>query len=228
MHTWTHPGEGSLRLQRRPTPSWLLALMAVLLALPLAVIIAAPASAHTKLLTSSPAMMQSLTAPPTQVTLTFNEEPRSVTSVKAQNTNGPLVATGDPVLKGSTITVSWPQDQAPGIYRLAYLIVSDDGDPVEGYLVFSYLAAAPVASAPSASTSQVAAAPVASAPPASTSLAATQTAVVSTAPEMGRIWIVGVVIVGLAALALLLQTRRRQPSVELLDAVALDRETTEV
>lgn len=211
MHTWTHPGERSLRLQRRPTPSWLLALMAVLLALPLAVVIAAPASAHTKLLTSSPANAAALPAPPTQVTLTFNEAPRSVTSVKAQNTDGPLVATGDPVLNGSTITVSWPQDQAPGLYRLVYLIVSDDGDPVEGTLLFSY-SAAPAA-------------------PATTSLVAAEThvpPVVSTAPEMGRIWMVGVVIVGLAALALLMQTRRRRPSSELLDAAALDRETTEV
>ena len=89
--------------------------------------------------------------------------------------------------------------------------MSDDGDPVEGTLLFSY-SAAPVA-------------------PATTGLVAAETPappVVSTAPEMGRIWIVGVVIVGLAALALLLQTRRRRPSSELLDAAALDRETTEV
>jgi hypothetical protein len=42
---------------------------------------------------------------------------------------------------------------------------------------------------------------------------------------MGKIWILGVVIVALAALALLLQTRRRRPLVDLADEPLGERET---
>jgi hypothetical protein len=94
--------------------------------------------------------------------------------------------------------------------------VSDDGDPVEGTLLFSYAAAD---SAPSA-------APVSTTAPVVT--ASTPAAAVDPGATMSRIWILGVAIVGLAALALLLQTRRRRPDIELLDESTRDRETTEV
>ena len=135
----------------RTTPRWLLALIAVLVAVPLTVLVAGPASAHTKLVSSNPAEGEALPTAPKQIVLTFNEVPASVTSVKAQDTNGPLVALGDPVQNGATVTVSWPQDQAPGLFRLVYVLVSDDGDPVEGTLLFSYAAAGSGSSAGSGS-----------------------------------------------------------------------------
>ena len=199
MNARTRTSERAPRLQRRPTPAWLLALMAVLLALPLAVVIAGPAAAHTKVVSSSPANGSSLTSTPTEVSLTFDEVPQSITSVRAQSSDGPLVAVGEPVLNDKTVTVSWPQGQAPGLYRLVCVLVSDDGDPVEETVIFSY-----------SSTGVTVAAPV----PA-----------VDAESTMGKIWILGVVIVALAALALLLQTRRRRPLVDLADEPLIERET---
>jgi methionine-rich copper-binding protein CopC len=176
----------------RTTPRWLLALIAVLVAVPLTVLVAGPASAHTKLVSSNPAEGTALPTAPQQIVLTFNEVPASVTSVRAQDTNGPLVALGDPVLNGATVTVTWPQDQAPGLFRLVYVLVSDDGDPVEGTLLFSYAAAGSGSSAGTGSTGPTATA-----------------AVVDTGSTMWRAWLVGVVIVVLAALAVLRVSRRR-------------------
>ena len=176
----------------RPTPHWLLALIAVLLAIPISVLVAGPASAHTKLVSSNPAEGAALPTAPQQIVLTFNEVPASVTSVRAQDTNGPLVALGDPVQNGATVTVSWPQDQAPGLFRLVYVLVSDDGDPVEGTLLFSYAASASGSSAATGSSGT-----------------ATAPAVVDTGSTMWRAWLVGVGLVVLAALAVLLVSRRR-------------------
>jgi methionine-rich copper-binding protein CopC len=175
----------------RTTPRWLLALIAVLVAVPLTVLVAGPASAHTKLVSSNPAEGAALPTAPKQIVLTFNEVPESVTSVRAQDTNGPLVALGDPVQDGATITVSWPQDQAPGLFRLVYVLVSDDGDPVEGTLLFSY-AAAGSASGTGGDSS-----------------AAAVSTTVGTGSTMWRAWLVGVGLVVLAALAVLVVSRRR-------------------
>jgi methionine-rich copper-binding protein CopC len=177
---------------RRRTPRWFLALVAALLAIPLAVATAGPVAAHTKLVSSNPAEGAALDAAPTQVVLTFNEAPKAVTSVKAQDTNGPLVALGDPVLDGTTVRVSWPQDQAPGLFRLVYVLVSDDGDPVEGTLLFSYAGG------------------TGSSPAATASTAVPALAAVDTGSTMGRAWLAGVALLVLAALAVLVMSRRRR------------------
>jgi methionine-rich copper-binding protein CopC len=166
--------------------------VAALLAIPLAVATAGPVAAHTKLVSSNPAEGAALDAAPAQVVLTFNEAPKAVTSVKAQDTNGPLVALGDPVLDGTTVRVSWPQDQAPGLFRLVYVLVSDDGDPVEGTLLFSYAGG------------------TGSSPAATASTAVPTVAAVDTGSTMGRAWLVGVALLVLAALAVLVMSRRRR------------------
>jgi copper resistance protein C len=246
VHTWNPAGVDARlaeapRTPRHPRRPWLLGLLAVLLSLPLAVLAAGPASAHTKLVSSNPANAAALVGPPTQIVLTFNEEPKSVTSVRAQSTDGPLVALGEPVLDGKTVTVSWPQDQAPGLFRLVYVLVSDDGDPVEGPLLFSYAAAPASSPAPAASTAASTAASSAAVPaPVVSSSGVVSSGVSNAAPAVtqpesatGRAWIVGVALVALAALTLLWRTRRHTPAVDLrteagTSAPLPDREPTEV
>jgi methionine-rich copper-binding protein CopC len=117
--------------------SIVLALLSALVSIPLLLLNVGPASAHTKLVSSSPAEGAALTGAPTQVVLDFDEVP-VVKTVRAQSTDGTLVALGTPVQSGAHVTVSWPTGTAPGLYRLVYSLVSDDGDPVEGTLLFSY------------------------------------------------------------------------------------------
>ena len=93
---------------------------------------------------------------------------------------------------GATVTVSWPQDQAPGLFRLVYVLISDDGDPVEGTLLFSYAATGSGGAAATGSSS-----------------AAVTTAAVDTGSTMWRAWLVGVGLVVLAAIAVLVLSRRR-------------------
>lgn len=194
--TWDQPARGRC----------LCLAVATLLALLVALVVAGPASAHTQLVDSNPKQGAALDAAPTQIVLTFNEVPASVVSVKAQSTNdGPLVALGDPVLDGQTLTVSWPAGTPGDLYRVGYQIVSDDGDPVEGTLIFSY---------PAAPGDQAAAAPAAS---------------TDTGSMTSSVWLVGVGVVAVIALGLLLITRRRATSGPAAgDGVDAEAQTTEV
>jgi methionine-rich copper-binding protein CopC len=149
---------------------------------------AGPASAHTKLVSSSPSEGSSLSAAPTQVVLDFDEIP-TVKTVRAQSTDGTLVALGRPEQSGAHVTVSWPAGTAPGLYRLVYSLISDDGDPVEGTLIFSYAGAA------------------ASAAPAA--IAAPATATPGTSSAMGIALITGLGLLAAAAVAVLVMSRRR-------------------
>lgn len=115
-------------------------------------LVAAPAAqAHTELVSSTPANGAALDAPPKTISLTFDEEPASVEFVKAESTDGASITLDSPTLAGTVLTVAWPADAAPGLYRLGWSLISDDGDPVTGTIMFSYVAAAaaPSATAPS-------------------------------------------------------------------------------
>jgi methionine-rich copper-binding protein CopC len=168
----------------------LLALLAALIAIPLGLMSAAPAQAHSKLVSSNPANAASLAVAPTQVVLTFDETP-TVTSVRAQDTDGALVQLGAPVVTPNTVTVAWPASAQPGLYRLVYSLVSDDGDPVQGTLIFTYAALNP------------AAAPAAPATSANDAEAESEAAIVLT-------WFAGVALVTLAAFGVLVMSRRRR------------------
>jgi len=118
-------------------------------------LVGAPAAqAHTELVSSNPANGALLAAPPTSVVLTFDEEPASVQWVRAEATGGGVVELGKPTLKGTVVTVAWPADAPGGLYRLGWSLVSDDGDPVQGTILFSYAgAASPAAVDPAAAPS---------------------------------------------------------------------------
>jgi len=165
-------------------------------------LVGAPAAqAHTELVSSTPANGASLDTAPATVVLTFDEVPKSVESVRAEATGGGLVELGKPTLKGTVVTVAWPADAPPGLYRLGWTLVSDDGDPVEGTILFSYAAAAaPASTAPSA------------APSAQQPVATTTEAHPSTAVALAGIGVAALVVVAaaLTAVAAVRRSRRRR------------------
>ncbi|MFM2438393.1 MAG: hypothetical protein RLZ55_1212 [Actinomycetota bacterium] len=127
------------------------ALVALLLAFT-----AAPAQAHSDLVSSSPTEGQALDAAPAVVELAFNEEISDAgLQVVAQGPQGP-VTLGTPQLAGPKLTVPWPQTAPAGSYTLAYRVVSADGHPIDGSLAFSYGGAAATASSSAATSASAA------------------------------------------------------------------------
>jgi methionine-rich copper-binding protein CopC len=101
-----------------------------------------PASAHARLISSSPANGQSLTQGPTEIVLTF-DQPVTVETLRATLDDGTEVQLGTPVISGNTVTTPWPGGQKPGLYRLGYVVNSQDGHAVEGLMLFTYATASP-------------------------------------------------------------------------------------
>ena len=97
------------------------------------------AAAHTELIESSPADGAQLDEPPTEVVLTFEGEVSEDSSFTVTDADGNEVGSGEldlnvadrNVLRGEmTITED-------GTYTVAYSIVGEDGDPIEGEVTFS-------------------------------------------------------------------------------------------
>ena len=101
-----------------------------------------PASAHARLISSSPANGQALAQGPTQIVLTF-DQPVTVQTLRATSDDGTEVQLGTPVVSGNTVTTPWPGGQKPGLYRLGYVMNSQDGHAVEGLMLFTYATASP-------------------------------------------------------------------------------------
>ena len=101
-----------------------------------------PASAHARLISSTPANGQALTQGPTQIVLTF-DEPVTVQTVRATSDDGTEVQLGTPVVSGNSVITPWPGGQKPGLYRLGYVMNSQDGHAVEGLMLFTYATASP-------------------------------------------------------------------------------------
>ncbi|MBI1349513.1 MAG: copper resistance protein CopC [Actinomycetales bacterium] len=162
---------------------------------------AAPASAHTELLSTTPAEGAVLATVPSEVDLTFSESvlPESVV-VSVQDETGFVVRVLDLSVDGTDVLVTWPPGMRGKDYSVNYRVVSQDGHPVEGTLHFS------VTSAPT--DGLVAAAPTASAVPVPVSAPASS----SSADDGGRALltalIVGLVVGAVAGLVAVLVVRR--------------------
>ena len=119
-----------------------------------ATLVAAPAQAHSELVSTDPADGAVLDAPPTIVSFTFNE-PLMPDFVRFIGTD-PSGNTGDlPVssVEGPTATIAWPASAPGGEWTVSYRVVSQDGHPIEGGITFSYADASPTASPTSAACS---------------------------------------------------------------------------
>jgi methionine-rich copper-binding protein CopC len=118
---------------RRPLPAVLaLLLAAVVLALP-----AAPASAHARLLSSEPAAGAVLDTAPDRIVLTFNEPVEAeFGQLQVSGPGGERIDEAPPTATGEVVEAPVAVAAEPGVYTVAYRIISEDGHPVEG--TFTY------------------------------------------------------------------------------------------
>jgi methionine-rich copper-binding protein CopC len=100
---------------------------------------AGPAAAHSLLIESTPAANATLTAPPRQLALRFNNRIEKALSrvrlVDARGGGQPLVLTVDGGGAGDRLTAAVPP-LAPGPWRVEWQVLSTDGHVVSGRFEF--------------------------------------------------------------------------------------------
>jgi copper transport protein len=108
----------------------------LLLALLLASLATTAAFAHASLVSSEPADDAVLTTAPKQFVLTFNE---AVTPLALGLTgpSGAALPLADAVVRDLSLVIQAPDQPGQGTYVLSYRVVSGDGHPVGGTVVFS-------------------------------------------------------------------------------------------
>ena len=124
--------------------------------------LAAPASAHDKLLTSSPADGETLTTAPTQLVLTFNNEIAAIGAEVQIADPGMTVLNETPIVEGATATATLPDDLIAGVYSVTWRVTSSDGHPIEGTFTFTLdlpAPAQPTTEAPAQPTTEAPAQP---------------------------------------------------------------------
>lgn len=123
-----------------------------------ALAVAAPASAHDELVSSTPAADSQLTAAPTEVVLTFSNnllslDENSGTAMTVSDPSGEDWVAGEPVITADTVTVPLAEGMPNGAYMVTWQVVSSDGHPTSGEYSFS-LAAAEAEVEPSAAPTE--------------------------------------------------------------------------
>jgi copper transport protein len=99
---------------------------------------ASPASAHAVLVASTPADGAHLDTPPDTVRLEFNEPvSAALGGLRVYESGGDRVDTGETRSDGSIVEVDLRDGLGDGAYVATYRVVSADGHPVQGGLVFS-------------------------------------------------------------------------------------------
>lgn len=100
------------------------------------VVWAPSASAHTILLSATPADGATVSSAPAQVVFTFNEPVQSSTlQFAVTDANGTTVSKTAPTVAGTVVTQPLPP-LANGTYTVAYRLVSVDGHPVSATTTF--------------------------------------------------------------------------------------------
>jgi methionine-rich copper-binding protein CopC len=120
---------------------------------------AAPAAAHTDLVTTTPQDGASLDTPPDRITLTFAEDLLDGGDrLVARDGDGAPVDLGPTTVDGARLSATWPATADAGTYRISYRAVAGDGHPLTGTVRFSITApeapAETVAPAPAAQTQE--------------------------------------------------------------------------
>lgn len=126
-----------------------------------ALAVAAPASAHDELVSSSPAADAQLTTAPTELSLTFSNDLLSLdensgTAMTVVDQAGEDWVDGEPVIQADNVTVPLAEGMPDGAYTVTWQVVSSDGHPTSGEYSFS-LAAAEASASPSSTPTETAA-----------------------------------------------------------------------
>ncbi len=99
---------------------------------------AAPASAHSKLVSTSPADGAVLDAPPASVAFIFDETLLEGTeTISINDEQGNVIVTAPATVDGDTISLTWPAQASEGTFQAAYRVVSGDGHPVTGAITIT-------------------------------------------------------------------------------------------
>lgn len=122
---------------RVPTPEPVRLGLALVLTAALAVVGAGPASAHASLVSTDPADGASLAAVPGQVTLTFNENIGNPAYVAIIAPDGEQVEVTDVRAIDQSVTATVEPSGLRGVHEMSYRVVSADGHPVNGTVVFT-------------------------------------------------------------------------------------------
>src|SRR5438445_98709 len=117
---------------------------APLIALLIALAPASEACAHASLVKAAPADGAVMPVPPATLTLTFNE-PVSPLVVRLTGPDGAELAPIAVTAQATTITISAPPALRRGTHVLSWRVISADGHPVGGSLMFSIGARSPAA-----------------------------------------------------------------------------------
>ena len=110
--------------------------VAYIVALLISLVHASDAWAHASLVKSEPADGAVLAAPPSALTLTFNE-PVSPLVMRLVGPTGVTFAPRSVVAENTTITIAGLPDLSSGTHVLSWRVISADGHPVGGALMFS-------------------------------------------------------------------------------------------
>ena len=97
-----------------------------------------PAAAHNALHGTSPSDGASVSAPPEEITLTFDDKVIDLgIAVGITGPGGIAAVEGDPVVKGDTVTQSLAADLPAGAYDVVWRVTSADGHPIDGEFSFT-------------------------------------------------------------------------------------------
>ena len=100
------------------------------------VVSSTPAFAHASLLSSYPPDSILMPATPGSIGLTFNE-PVSIVSLQITDANGTRHPLVDGRLEGNSVVAGTPKGLPSGTNALSWRVVSADGHPVGGAIIFS-------------------------------------------------------------------------------------------
>ncbi|MFC3892731.1 copper resistance protein CopC [Lentzea rhizosphaerae] len=117
------------------------ALIACLIAGAAVLVTAAPAAAHNALISSDPKDKASLEVGPSTVTLTFDQDVQGGQGINkisvTDGGGGHYELPGDPMIKDTSVTQAVGALGKAGLYKIGYRILSADGHPVSGELMFT-------------------------------------------------------------------------------------------